>query len=105
MGERPFGQKIQISAFVGLQHMGYVQVLVAAGGRRFGRWRVRAPVEFRLVDQQLEPAVRHVEADPVPRLHPCQRTAEGGFRANVQNQNPKELIGAAAQAAQSPQWQ
>ena len=82
----PALQEVEVEALVGLQHVAVEEPGVAAR-RGFGRAVARGKPRGELVgvDQELEPAGGHVEADAVAGAHDRERAAGGGFRRDVQD--------------------
>src|SRR5216117_3048787 len=78
--------EIEVATFVGLQNRLVEQVRVAAPGP-FGRNRRckrRAALrKLRRVDQEIDAALRDIEADHVAVPEQRQRTAHGGFRRDM----------------------
>nr|GEU28270.1 hypothetical protein [Tanacetum cinerariifolium] len=80
-------QEVEIAAFVGLQHVFDVQLLVAGfrSRRAAGHAHCLALGHFGVRDFQIQFAARAIERDPVAVLDDAQRAAGHGFRRHVQH--------------------
>src|SRR5712692_10212251 len=84
----PAAHEIEIAAFVGLQDGLVEQMRVAAPGplrRRHGRKRRAAFFQFLGIDQNIDRSLGDIEPDHVAVLDQRQRTADSGFRRDVQH--------------------
>src|SRR6267143_3145035 len=89
-------EKVEIRAFVCLQHVVEIPAPVAPRERGLRLFPFPAPLrELLLRNKELEPALRDVELDFVAVLDECEHAARRGFRRDVQHHRS---VGGAAHA-------